>query len=156
MRLAPFILVLAAILTSCAPERGGIEEVVAMPRAQLYAELDAQVTALEQAVTAKPSKTGSPPIPVRFEFAHDQDRHLRVNAVAGFRTVTLELFFEDGDDPAHTRLSANVVGMSNTVGIEAGNVRFPIQARLDTAIAQANDGVRISALFGKGGGSSGS
>lgn len=150
MRLAPFILVLAAILTSCAPKRGEVEEVVAMPRAQLYAELDAQVTALEQAVTAKPTETGTPPVPVRFDFVHDQGRHLRVNAVAGFRVVTLELWLEDGDDPAHTRLSANVAGMSNGEGIEASNVRFPVQARLATAIAQANEGVRISALFGKG------
>lgn len=152
MRLAPFILVLAAMLASCAPQRGAIEEVVAVPRAQLYAELDTQVTALEQAVTAKPSETGNPPVPVRFEFTHDQDRHLRINAAAGFRTVTLELFFEDGDDPAHTRLSANVVGVSDAEGIEAGNVRYPVQTRLATAIAQANNGVRIAALFGKGSG----
>ena len=156
MRLAPFILVLAAaILSSCAPQRGSIEEVVAVPRAQLYAELDAQVTALEQAVTAKPTETGNPPVPVRFDFAHNQDRYLRVNAVAGFRTVTLELYFEDGDDPAHTRLSANVVGMSDAEGIKAGDVRFPVQSRLTTAVAQANNGVRIAALFGKGGGRSG-
>lgn len=156
MRLAPFLLVLAAILTSCAPKRGGVEEVVAIPRAQLYAELDAQVTALEQAVTDKPSETGNPPVPVKFDFALDQDRHLRINAVAGFRVVTLDLWLEDGDDPAHTLLSADVIGMSDAEGIEAGNVRLPVQARLVNAIAQANDGVRISALFGKGGGRSGS
>jgi hypothetical protein len=154
MRLSPFILVLAAILTSCAPKRGGVEEVVAMPRAQLYAELDTHVTALEQAVTAKPTETGTPPVPVKFDFAHDEGRHLRVNAVAGFRVVTLELWLEDGDDPAHTRLSANVAGLSNAEGIEASNVRFPVQARLAAAIAQANEGVRISALFGKGGANS--
>ena len=149
MRRSPFILVLAAILSSCAPKRGGTEEVVAMPRAQLYAELDAQVAALEQAVTAKPSKTGSPPVPVRFDFEHDQDRHLLIYALAGFREVKLELWLEDGDDPAHTRLSANVAGMSDAEGIEAGNVRFPVQTRLASAITQANDGVRIAALFGK-------
>jgi hypothetical protein len=154
MRLPAILLGIAAVLSSCAPQRGALEEVVAMPRAQLYAEMDAQVTALEQAVTAKPTKTGTPPVPVKFEFEHDQDRHLRIDAVAGFRTVSLELFFEDGDDPQHTRLSANIAGMSNTEGIEAGNILFPLQTRLTSAIDQANRGVRSAALFGKGSGSS--
>lgn len=154
MRLTSIVIVIAAMASSCAPKRGSVEEVVSMPRAQLYAELDAQVTALEKALAAKPTETGTPPVPVRFAFAHDQDRHLRVNAEAGFRVVTLDLWLEDGDDPAHTRLSADIAGMSDTEGIEANNVRFPVEARLSTAIAQADGGVRISALFGKGSASS--
>ena len=154
MRLAPFIVVLGALLASCTPERGAIEEVVAVPRAQLYAELDARVTALERAVTAKPTMTGTPPVPVKFDFAHDNDRHLRVHAAAGFREVEIELFLEDGDDPMHTRLSANVMGISNPEGIEPGHVRFPIDDRLIRAALEAEQGVRISALFGKGSGRS--
>ncbi len=155
MRLAPFIVALAAVLASCAPSRGAIEEVVSVPRAELYAELDAQVTALEQAVTAKPTKTGNPPVDVRFEFVHEQDRHLRIAAVAGFRTVTLELFLEDAETPGHTLLSANVAGMSNAEGIKAGDVHYPLKGRLSSAVVQANNGVRIAALFGEGASSSG-
>lgn len=150
MRLSPLILVPVVFLAACSQERGQVEEVVSMPRAQLYAELDAQVTALEQAVAAKPTKTGNPPVPVRFDFEHDQDRHLRIAAVAGFRVVTMELWLEDGDAPGQTRLSATTSGMSDVEGIAAGNVRFPVQGRLTNAVAQANDGARISALFGKG------
>ena len=101
-------------------------------------------------MAAKPTKTGNPPVPVRFDFEHDQDRHLRIAAVAGFRVVTMELWLEDGDAPGQTRLSASTSGMSDVEGIAAGNVRFPVQGRLTNAVAQANDGMRISALFGKG------
>jgi hypothetical protein len=150
MRKAPFAVTFAFLLASCSPQRGAIEEVVAMQRAQLYAELDAQVAALEQAVTAKPTMTGTPPVPVKFEFAHDQDRHLMIHAQGGFREVTLELWLEDGDDAAHTRLSANVIGMSNAEAITAGNIRLPVEMRLENAIADAQQGVRIVALFGEG------
>ena len=150
MRTALFVPALAVLLTSCAPQRGGIEEVVPMARAQLYAELDGRVTALEQAVTANPTKTGTPPVPVKFDFAHDQDRHLLVHAQAGFREVTLELWLEDGADAGHTRLSANVIGVSDDEDVAAGNIRVPVEERLDRAVEQANDGVRIAALFGKG------
>jgi hypothetical protein len=150
MRLSPFILVSAALLAACSQERGQFEQVVVTPRDQLYAELDAQVSALEQAVAAKPTKTGNPPVSVRFAFEHDQDRHLRIAAVAGFRTVIMELWLEDGDAPGETRLSVTTSGMSDVEGITADNVRFPVQDRLTKAVAQANEGVRIAALFGKG------
>ena len=150
MRFLPVVCVAAVFLTACERERGQVEEVVAVPRTQLYAELDGLVGNLEQAVTAKPTKTGNPPVPVRFDFEHDQDRHLRINAVAGFRVVTMEFWLEDGDAPGQTRLSATTSGMSDVEAIKAGDVRFPVQARLMDAVTQANSGVRISALFGKG------
>jgi len=151
MRKAPFILALAAALASCGQERGAIEEVVQMPRAQLYADLDAKVSALEQAVTAKPTQTGTPPVPVDFDFAHEKDRHLKIKAVAGFRVVTLELFLEDAETPGQTRLSANVAGMSDADAIKPGSLYFPVEERLTSAVNQANEGVRIAALFGEGG-----
>ena len=150
MRFLPLIFVAAVFLPACSQERGQVEEVVTVPRSQLYAELDAQVTALEMAVAAKPTKTGNPPVPVRFDFEHDQDSHLRIAAVAGFRVVIMELWLEDGDAPGQTRLSATTSGMSDVEGIETGNVRFPVKVRLSDAVTQANEGVRISALFGKG------
>ena len=156
MRKAPLILVLAAFLASCGQERGAIEEVVQMPRAQLYADLDAKVTALEQAVAAKPTQTGTPPVPVDFDFTHEKDRHLKIKAVAGFRVVTLELFLEDAETPGQTRLSANVAGMSDADAIKPGSLYFPVEERLTSAVNQANEGVRIAALFGEGSGRSSS
>ena len=150
MRFVLVLLVAAVFLNACELERGQVEEVVAVPRTQLYAELDGQVSALEQAVAAKPTKTGNPPVPVRFDFEHDQDRHLRIHAVAGFRVVTMELWLEDGDAPGQTRLSATTSGMSDVEEIKAGDVRFPVRTRLMDAVTQANNGVRISALFGQG------
>ena len=141
-------MVSAAMLGGCGSARGDIEEIVPMARPALYAELESRVAEIEAAAAKHPTETGNPPYPVNFRFAHDQDRHLLIHAQAAFREVSIELWLEDGADKQHTRLSSRLSGMSNDK-IKPGDIRLPIETTLNRVLAELEDDVRVSALFGK-------
>jgi hypothetical protein len=121
---------------------------VAKPRTQLYSELAPLYEAIEQKAAHVTTVTGTPPIPVKFHFAHVDGEMLDLSAVAGFRRVEIKLWMTDGARPGETRLRMmfdpeSLIGKSGDP-----DPVYALRNTLEQVDEQFVEGKRITALFG--------
>ena len=124
------------------------EQVVAASPAQLYARYDGMLGAIERKAATVTTVTGTPPYPVKFTFARREGRMLDMTGTAGFRTVEVKAWFDDGDRPGETRLK--VMFEPESLFAKSGDKELyraleTILQRTDAGFIQ---GQRITALFG--------
>jgi len=123
---------------------------VAVPRVQLYAQLDALYTAIERKSAMATTVAGTPPIPVKFTFARRDGEMLDLTATAGFRTVELKAWMVDGARPGETVLKVKADPQSMLKKKGGTDLQDSLQAILENSDAQFVQGHRVTALFGEG------
>ena len=124
------------------------ESVVAMPRAALWAELAPSFASIEGKARHVTTVTGTPPYPVKFGFDRREGEMLALTGTAGFRTVSVKAWLEDGPAPGQTRLK--VLFDPESLGAKTGDtdLRYQLRTILEKTDAQFVQGRRITALFG--------
>ena len=90
------------------PERALInaQELVTEPPAQVYAELDAALTKVEDASKTAKALTDDTRQPISFAFERDPEKQLRLVATSGFRKRVIHVFVDPGPTPNETQLQA--------------------------------------------------
>jgi hypothetical protein len=126
------------------------EGVVQRPRAQVYASLARQYAAVEAKAQRTHSVTGDPPVPVAFTFDREDDKMLSLTAKAGWRTIKLKTWLEDGPGPNQTRIKVlfEPESMRERSGAGSGDLAATIETILWRTETQLGDGKRAYALFG--------
>ncbi len=123
------------------PERALInaQELVTEPPAQVYAELDAALTKVEDASKTAKALTDDTRQPISFAFERDPGKQLRLVATSGFRKRVVHVFVDPGPSPNETQLQAyfenkSVLdeGDSDYLSIGLVNLMGKIQSELQT------------------------
>lgn len=123
---------------------------IAMPRAQLYARLDALYAAIERKSATATTVAGTPPIPVKFTFARRDGEMLDMTATAGFRTVELKAWMADGERPGETLLKVKAEPQSMLKKAGGDDLQNSLLNILENSDTQFVEGHRVTALFGEG------
>lgn len=124
------------------------EEVVAMPRAELYAALADRYARIEAKAATIRTVAGKPPRPVKFTFAKKDGEMLGLTAVTGLREVEVNTWLEDGDRPGETKLRVLFEPASLYEKSGDKTLRRALETTLERVDLQFVEGQRITALFG--------
>jgi hypothetical protein len=135
-------------LAACGGPTTEFEQVVQMPRAQLYAELEQKFARVEADAAANPITTGHPPYPIRFRFQKDRGKHLAIDWRAGFREENFEYWLEDGANPGETVLKANITLSTLREKVHESSLLGATEDMLDQADLEFNAGSKVHALVG--------
>ncbi len=124
------------------------ETMVALPRAQLWAELAKPFASMQQKAEHITTVAGKPPVRVKFTFDRKEGEMLDVQGVAAFRTVEVKAWLEDGARPGETRLQ--VLFKPASLGSKTGStdLRYQLRNLLEQGDAQFIEGERVTAMFG--------
>lgn len=148
--IAGLVIVGSYVLLKPAPEIPSGETLVPMPRAKLWARLSEPFASIEQKAQNVTTVTGTPPVPVKFTFDKQEGKMLDMKGQAGFRSIEVKAWLEDGARPGETRLK--VLFDPESLGTKTGDTDqvYQLQTVLDQTNAQFIEGQRIKVLFGAG------
>ena len=139
---------LCAVLLLRPDEKPTAQAVVQMPPAELYASLAELYGDIERKSASVQTVTGRPPIPVKFSFARSEGEMLSMTGSAGFRSVRVKAWIEDGEHDGESllKIQAEPESLLRKSG-ESDPYRALRKILRDTS-AQFVEGKRVTALFG--------
>lgn len=137
-----------AVMAFWRGEAPNAEEIVQRPRAQLYAELNEAYSRIERTAAGHPTTTGRPPVPVAFTVEREDGRRLSLTASAGWRTIHLTVWLEDGPVPGQTQVKVLFDPESMQARAGPGSVTSAVETVLWRTEAQLRDGRPVTALLG--------
>ena len=135
-------------LSNCGGPTPDFQQVVQMPREQLYAELERKFARVEAAAAANPISTGHPPYPVQFSFERDAGKRLAIDWRAGFREETFEYWLEDGPTAGETVLNARISLYTLRDRVKESNLLSATEDMLDQADMELEGHSKAHALLG--------
>lgn len=124
------------------------EEIVQQPRAAVYAELNDAYSRVERMAQSHPTTTGSPPVPLVFAFEREEGAMLSLTATAGWRTIRLKTWLEDGPAPGQTRVKVLFDPESMQARSGEQSVTRAVETVLMRAEAELAANQRVAALVG--------
>lgn len=146
--IAGLVLGIAYVVIRPSDEPPTDETIVALPRAQLWAELAKPFNSMKRKAEHATTVAGTPPVRVKFTFNKLDGEMLDIRGVAAFRTVEAKAWLEDGSRSGETRLK--VLFKPESLGKATGStdLRYQLRNLLERADAQLVEGARVTALFG--------
>ncbi len=141
---------LCAVLLLRPDETPTAQTVVAVPRAELYSSLADLYAEIERKSATTQTVTGTPPYPVKFTFSRREGSMLSMTGTAGFRTVSVKAWVEDGDHDGESVLKVQFEPESLLQRSGESDPYRALRKTLHQTSAQFIEGKRITALFGAG------